>query len=116
MRMEQASAHPGNVLKRVLDSPVQQCASVAGGVTNFGLHQMPDIFCIVNGDHAAFPVTFDAAQTVGRLKKAIKAEKSPELNDIAADKLQLYQLDIDELDKTKRNERIKEKLQPNPDP
>ncbi|KAF9577895.1 hypothetical protein BGW38_006610, partial [Lunasporangiospora selenospora] len=41
----------------------------------------------------AFPVSTTAA-TVGELKKLIKAEKSPEFDDIAADKLTLWRASI----------------------
>src|SRR5258708_32962766 len=56
---------------------------------------MTDIFCFVDGDDATFPVTFNAAQTVGRLKEAIRTAKSPKLDDIAADELKLYRIEIE---------------------
>ena len=77
---------------------------------------MPNIFCIVYGDNAAFPVTFDAAQTVGELKEAIKVKKHNMMANIDADELELYRLDIAERDREKRNRRIEEVLLKKPDP
>ncbi|KAF9081985.1 hypothetical protein BGX27_004680, partial [Mortierella sp. AM989] len=52
------------------------------------------LFCILDGDSSAFPVKLDSDDTIGELKKAIKEEKKPRLDDIDADKLLLYQIAI----------------------
>ncbi|KAJ3003050.1 UNVERIFIED_CONTAM: hypothetical protein HDU68_005893 [Siphonaria sp. JEL0065] len=52
------------------------------------------IFCVVSNDKnlTGFPVDFDVSLTVGDLKKAIRAEKTPELDYLAADKLTLVRI------------------------
>jgi hypothetical protein len=58
------------------------------------------LFCLVDGEpsSSAFPVSIATAKTIGELKKAIKTEKSPEFNDIAADKLTLWKVSISSTD------------------
>ncbi|EGZ24971.1 hypothetical protein PHYSODRAFT_326018 [Phytophthora sojae] len=52
---------------------------------------MVKLFCaIVGAAGSAFPVDIDAGQSVGDLKKAIKAEKTNKLKDIDAGDLQLF--------------------------
>ncbi|EGZ14158.1 hypothetical protein PHYSODRAFT_363598, partial [Phytophthora sojae] len=52
---------------------------------------MVKLFCaIVGAAGSAFPVDIDGGQSVGDLKKAIKAEKTNDFKDIDADKLKLY--------------------------
>ena len=41
---------------------------------------------------SSFPVDILPSQRVGHLKKAIKREKAPELDHIAADKLDIYKV------------------------
>ncbi|ORY88698.1 hypothetical protein BCR41DRAFT_31338 [Lobosporangium transversale] len=48
------------------------------------------LFCILDGDSSAFEVKLDADDSIAALKKAIKKEKEPEFDDIAADKLNLW--------------------------
>ena len=43
-------------------------------------------------DTNAFPVDILRSQTVGHLKKAIKKEKDPMLNHIAADQLEIWKV------------------------
>jgi hypothetical protein len=54
------------------------------------------LFCLVDKEpsSSAFPVSIATAKTIGELKDAIKAKKSPEFNDIAADKLTLWKVSI----------------------
>src|SRR5579863_1986103 len=52
------------------------------------------LFCLVQGTSTAFPVDIDGNLTVGHLKDAIKAEKAPEFDRWAADKLRLWQVEI----------------------
>jgi Crinkler effector protein N-terminal domain len=54
------------------------------------------IFCLVHGEPIAnaFPVEIPRDGTIGTLKKLIKTEKTPEFNDIAADKLKLWSVNI----------------------
>ncbi|KAF9962758.1 hypothetical protein BGZ65_008103 [Modicella reniformis] len=54
------------------------------------------LYCLVDGEPTsrAFPVKIAAAKTVGQLKEAIRAEKSPEFDDIAADRLTLWKVSI----------------------
>ncbi|KAF9577962.1 hypothetical protein BGW38_006509 [Lunasporangiospora selenospora] len=52
------------------------------------------LFCIVEGESTPFPVKIESTETVGELKKIIKTEKTPEFDDIAADKLTLWSVSI----------------------
>ncbi|KAF9369436.1 hypothetical protein CPC16_004504 [Podila verticillata] len=58
------------------------------------------LFCVVDGESTSFSVEIDRTKTVDHLKKAIKAEKSPRFDDIAADELTLWRVSIpdDQLD------------------
>jgi hypothetical protein len=54
------------------------------------------IMCLVQGnsvDHV-FPVDIVKSKNIGHLKDAIKEKKSPRFNDIAADELTLWQVNI----------------------
>ncbi|ETP01866.1 hypothetical protein F441_20968, partial [Phytophthora nicotianae CJ01A1] len=52
---------------------------------------MVKLFCAVVGVAGrAFPVDVDACQSVGDLKDVIKGEKTNDLKDVDADKLQLF--------------------------
>jgi len=55
-----------------------------------------NLFCLVDGEPQSnvFSVKPSAAATVDDLKKLIKTEKSPEFDDIAADKLTLWSVSI----------------------
>ena len=51
------------------------------------------LHCLLLGSYQhLFPVSIDAKETVGALKKVIKHKKEPNLNDIAADKLTVYKV------------------------
>ena len=52
--------------------------------------------CLVDGEHASFPVEIESTETIGELKKAIKLklEKSPELDVIAADRLPVWLVSV----------------------
>ncbi|KAF9924509.1 hypothetical protein BGZ67_009217, partial [Mortierella alpina] len=54
------------------------------------------LFCLVDGEPTsnAFPVGIEFSKTIGDFKKLIKTEKSPEFDDIAADKLALWRVSI----------------------
>ncbi|KAK3826426.1 MAG: hypothetical protein J3R72DRAFT_528604 [Linnemannia gamsii] len=56
------------------------------------------LFCLVAGESTtnAFPLTIPSSETVGELRNLIKVEKSPEFDDIAADKLTLWSVLISE--------------------
>ncbi|KAK5801644.1 hypothetical protein F5H01DRAFT_384180 [Linnemannia elongata] len=58
------------------------------------------LFCLVDGEAPtnAFPVEIESAKTIGDLKKLIRTEKSPELDDIAADKLIIWRVSIPDKD------------------
>ncbi|KFH68113.1 hypothetical protein MVEG_06843 [Podila verticillata NRRL 6337] len=58
------------------------------------------LLCVVDGESTSFSVEIDRTKTVDHLKKAIKAEKSPRFDDIAADELTLWRVSIpdDQLD------------------
>ncbi|ORZ10673.1 hypothetical protein BCR41DRAFT_372414 [Lobosporangium transversale] len=47
------------------------------------------LFCIVEGELTSFSVTILSNETIDDLKKVIKAEKAPDLNYIASNKLTL---------------------------
>ncbi|KAF9368727.1 hypothetical protein CPB97_004301, partial [Podila verticillata] len=51
-------------------------------------------FCLVDGESTPFPVEIEPAKTIGELKDAMKEKKSPEFDDIAADKLTLWRVSI----------------------
>ena len=57
---------------------------------------MVTIFCLVHGEPVAnaFPIEIDENKTIGTLKELIKLKKVPEFNDIAADKLRLWSVNI----------------------
>ncbi|KAF9419837.1 hypothetical protein BGZ76_004194 [Entomortierella beljakovae] len=52
------------------------------------------LFCYLKGESQAFPVTISTEKTVAELKKAIKKEKTPRLDDISADELLLWKVSI----------------------
>ncbi|KAF8923966.1 hypothetical protein BGZ47_004346, partial [Haplosporangium gracile] len=52
------------------------------------------LFCVVNGESTPFSVKIESTKTIDDLKKLIKAEKTPEFNDIAADKLTLWRVSV----------------------
>jgi len=54
------------------------------------------LFCYVLGDYPSrvFPVNIDSSETIGDLKDAIKAKKSPIFNDVSADMLDLFKVSI----------------------
>ncbi|KAG0257284.1 hypothetical protein BGZ95_005291 [Linnemannia exigua] len=54
------------------------------------------LFCLVDGEATsnAFPVEIESTKTIGDLKELIKSKKSPEFNDVAADKLTLWRVSI----------------------
>jgi len=78
------------------------------------------LFCLVNGDNPvdrAFSVNVSNSNTVDELKELIKAKKQPEFDDIAADKLTLWRVNISqdelpELDADADPETLGEKLSP----
>jgi hypothetical protein len=59
-------------------------------------NEILELFCHILGDpqERIFPVKIASTESVGGLKKAIKAEKSPEFDAFAADALDLYQVSI----------------------
>ena len=58
-----------------------------------------EVFCFIPGEDSSFPVKIDETESVGTLKEEIKAAKHPELEHVAANKLTLYKVEIeDELD------------------
>jgi hypothetical protein len=84
---------------------------MTGGVTNLGLCQMSSrIWCILHGEVNSLSVPFVGTQTVDQLKEAIKTAKRPRLDHIAANELNLYKINIAELDGKRRDERIEEEL------
>lgn len=55
------------------------------------------LFCLIYGDDPsqnAFPVKVERASTVGGLKELIKVKKVPEFDNFAADKLELWKVNI----------------------
>ncbi|KAF9344808.1 hypothetical protein BGX26_003865, partial [Mortierella sp. AD094] len=52
------------------------------------------LFCLVDGDATPFSIKIPSSDTVDSLKDAIKVKKSPEFDDIAADKLALWHVSI----------------------
>ena len=55
------------------------------------------IRCLCYGDNPqrSFKILVKESDDVADMKKLIKVEKDPEYNDIAADSLELYQVDIE---------------------
>ncbi|KAG0049373.1 hypothetical protein BGZ90_007360, partial [Linnemannia elongata] len=58
------------------------------------------LFCLVDGEATtnAFPVEIESTETISDLKKLIRTEKSPEFDDIAADKLTIWRVSIPDKD------------------
>jgi hypothetical protein len=50
--------------------------------------------CLVDGESTSFPVKIESNETIGELKKAIKTEKAPRFDDVAADELTLWRVSI----------------------
>ncbi|KAG0327520.1 hypothetical protein BGZ99_007478, partial [Dissophora globulifera] len=67
-------------------------------------HNCLSLFCLVDGESTPFPVKIESSESVGELKKAVKAEKAPEFDDVAADKLTLWHVSIPVLAKAERKE------------
>ena len=59
---------------------------------------------IIGLGSTTFPVDIESHATVGHLKKAIKEEKKPRLDHIAADELTLYKVSIPDDDETLEQE------------
>ncbi|KAF9079500.1 hypothetical protein BGX23_003894 [Mortierella sp. AD031] len=53
-----------------------------------------NFLCLVNGESTSFPVEIDPTKTIGDLKDAIKAKKTPRFDDVAADELILWRVSI----------------------
>ncbi|KAG0041779.1 hypothetical protein BGZ83_001320 [Gryganskiella cystojenkinii] len=62
------------------------------------------LFCLVDGEPIPFPVEIEPTKTIGSLKKAIKDEKTPRFDDVAADELILWRVSIPVLPKKDRKE------------
>ncbi|KAF9580019.1 hypothetical protein BGW38_003496, partial [Lunasporangiospora selenospora] len=62
------------------------------------------LFCLVDGESTAFPVSASTATTFGELKDLIKAKKAPEFDDVAADKLTLWRVSVPVPPKKNRKE------------
>src|SRR5258708_3115374 len=60
------------------------------------MSDMLDLNCWVLGDDPShiFPIEIAESKTVGGLKKAIKEEKKPEFDHVAADSLDLWKVSI----------------------
>ncbi|KAK5809561.1 hypothetical protein F5H01DRAFT_415530 [Linnemannia elongata] len=58
------------------------------------------LFCLVDGEATtnAFPVEIESSKTIGDLKEHFKTKKSPEFDDIAADKLTIWRVSIPDKD------------------
>lgn len=57
------------------------------------------IFCLLLGENATentFPIEVDRNITIGQLKKILKDEKKPDLDDFAANKLQIFKVCLQE--------------------
>ncbi|KAG0339835.1 hypothetical protein BG000_001232 [Podila horticola] len=52
------------------------------------------LFCLIDGEATPFSIKIPSGDTVDSLKDIIKAKKSPEFDDIAADKLDLWHVSI----------------------
>ncbi|KAF9299704.1 hypothetical protein BGZ74_008748, partial [Mortierella antarctica] len=59
--------------------------------------------CLVDGETPSntFPVEIESTKIIGNLKKLITTEKSPEFDDVAADKLTLWSIPAKAVDKLK---------------
>ncbi|CAG8686014.1 3542_t:CDS:2, partial [Acaulospora colombiana] len=68
------------------------------------------LFCIVEGESSPFPVEIQPDQTISALKDAIKLEMQPRFNDIAANELTLYKLNIPEDSNDSDDEHLEEKV------
>ncbi|KAG0195806.1 hypothetical protein BGX28_000580 [Mortierella sp. GBA30] len=66
-----------------------------------------NVFCLVDGEPKsnAFSVKIDPTETVDSLKNYIKAKKTPEYDDIAADKLTLWRVSVPDDDDNDNDER-----------
>jgi hypothetical protein len=53
------------------------------------------LFCFLVGGNGVFLVNIDKTETVGDLKKEIKKEKPADLRDIDADKLTLFEAEVE---------------------
>ncbi|KAF9195471.1 hypothetical protein BGZ51_000046 [Haplosporangium sp. Z 767] len=55
-----------------------------------------NLFCLVDGESTsrAFPIKISSDDTISDLKELIKVEKTPEFDDIAANKLTLWQVSV----------------------
>ncbi|KAG0222000.1 hypothetical protein BGW42_007040 [Actinomortierella wolfii] len=60
------------------------------------------LFCLVDGEKTAFPVTIDTDKTIGELKKAIRDEKANYFHDVDADELSLWHVSVPVLPKKDR--------------
>jgi len=54
------------------------------------------INCIVLGENIKFQVDANEAESVHKLKRAIRTEKDPDFNGFSVDKITLYQIKSDE--------------------
>jgi len=61
-----------------------------------------DVFCVIEGETKSFPVEIESTKTVGHLKKAIKADQSPDLDHINPKNLTLWRVSIPILPKKDR--------------
>ncbi|GJJ67990.1 hypothetical protein EMPS_00336 [Entomortierella parvispora] len=52
------------------------------------------LFCLVEGDSTPFPIKIELTSSIGELKDEIKLKKTPEFDDIAADRLTLWRVSI----------------------
>jgi hypothetical protein len=64
-----------------------------------------NLFCLVDGESTsnAFPISVPSTDTIGDLKKLIKAEKSVVFNDIDADELTLWSVSVPVVAATKHD-------------
>ncbi|KAG0045505.1 hypothetical protein BGZ83_009310, partial [Gryganskiella cystojenkinii] len=62
------------------------------------------LFCLIDGEDTPFSIQIPSSKTIDELKKAIKAEKTPEFDDMAADKLTLWKVSIPVLPKKDRTQ------------
>jgi len=53
-----------------------------------------NIFCVIEGETKSFSVDIERTKTVDHLKKAIKADQSPDLDHINPKNLTLWRVDI----------------------
>jgi len=59
------------------------------------------LYCLVLGEATPFPVKINKTQSVAELKKAIKKDKKKDFNDVDANNLTLYKIEVDISDDTK---------------